>query len=89
MIFVLDPEGNLIGSVPNIGSDARALSFNLATKRIQEGNKAHRLEQVDESTASLIGNEIIVRADRAKAEILKDWHEGKFDQLEIEPGQGG
>jgi hypothetical protein len=86
MVFVLDSEGNLLGSVPNVGSDAASLSFNLATRRIAEGNKAHRLEQVDESMASLIGNEIYVKTARNQDQILRDWHAGKFDDLEIEPG---
>lgn len=85
MVFVLDPEGNLLGSVPNVGSSAATLSFNLARQRIQEGNKTHRLEQVDESMASLIGNEIYVKTARNQDQILKDWHEGKFDELEPGP----
>lgn len=86
MVFVLDPDGNLLGSIPNVGSDAAALSFNLATRRLAEGNKTHRLEQVDESMASLIGNEIYVKTGRDQDQILRDWHAGKFDDLEVEPG---
>jgi hypothetical protein len=78
MVFALDSDGNLLGSIPNVGSDAASLSFNLATRRIVEGNKAHRLEQVDESMASLIGNDVYVQTARSRCFGPGD--------LDIEPG---
>jgi hypothetical protein len=85
MIFVLDSTSALVGSVPEIGQIERKFAWDLATRRVAEASK-HRLEPVDESTASLIGNEISVRMSRERDKLLADWEAGKFDQLEVEQG---
>jgi hypothetical protein len=84
MVFVLDPNGTVVGSVPDVGQSHLKFSWDLARQRA--GQSGHKLLEVDESMASLIGNEILIRTDRFKARVYQDWESGKFDELQVEEG---
>lgn len=75
MVFVLDPAGSLVGSVPDIGDLNLQFAWDLAKRR--SNNSDHRLEEVDESTASLIGTEIMIRGERFRDKVFRDWETGK------------
>lgn len=84
MVFAMSPAGSVVGSIPDVGETARKSAWDLATRR--KTDPAHRIQEVDESTASLIANEILIKADRFQDQVLQDWESGKYDQLELEDG---
>lgn len=84
MVFVLDSDGALASSVPDFGKADSKSAFDLATKRSSESAGTHRLEEVDESTASLIGNEVLGAQAIEQEQIIKDFNAGKYEGLEAE-----
>lgn len=89
-VFVLDPEGHLVGSVPDMYEGVLKMAWDIAQRRAGANSKGHKLEFVDEATASLFGNEIDIQNDRTREDSLRDWKAGKFDHLEFEgPGLEG
>ncbi len=79
-VFVFDQGGALIGSLPPENRAAVESAWNLAQKR--SGHNS--LEEVDPELASLIGNEILIRNDRFRDQAIRDWQNGKFDDLSAE-----
>jgi len=70
-VFILDHQGNLMGSLPPDRREALDMAWNLAQRR--NGQVGNYLEEVDEITASLIGNEILIQNDRLQEQILRDF----------------
>lgn len=77
LIFVLDPAGSVIGSIPYVGAIQLKLSWELAQKRLSD--RKHKFEEVDQAMASLLGMEMLVEGERFMKTVFRDLQSGKTE----------
>lgn len=82
MVFLFDAQDNLIGSVPEFPESMTQQFWLHALSRV--GRPNHKLEEVSQSNASLLANEILGAQAMQQEEILRKWNEGKLDDAGAE-----
>lgn len=82
IVFLFDADDRLIGSIPQYPDSIMQEFWMHAISRV--GKPDHRIEEVSQSEASLLANEILGAQTIEREKVLKEWEQGKFDVPEAE-----